>query len=1235
MNTRQAWLARAGRFLLQPSSHVRRPVARRAARLMAGLFLSGFVLVAVNVIVLRLVPLPFDFHFVWGGGLAMLAGIGVAYGLSRTRYYQMAIWVFTLFMDGLVVYFMGWQPSGAFTAVYLVVPLLLASLFFELRRVLFLALANFFLFLALWRFSPPIFRAEQGWLVLGAFVFLIMIGSLILAVTRNREEIEKERQESLRRSEINLQRQNRVLTQLYRAGEELSQSLDPPTTYHTVYRIMQRVMPCDTLMISRYERETQSIYCLYSIHDGTRQDVSRFPPLPLEPRGSGTQSRAIRSGQSLLINDYQAALRRTQSVYHADDEGKLHADPPEEKVSHSALIVPLKLENKVEGVVQIFSYEKEAYTPRDLSFLETLAPQITAAIINARLYAQAQREIQERKAAEAALQASEARLRMIFDQANDWIFTLDAQGHIASVNRQMCLDSGYAASELLGYHPAKFLNERSATEVEGLLAQMRRDDSVDSAELAVPLRNGRTIWLEIRGRSLYQDGRFSGTLHIARDITERKRAAAAEQQQRQLAETLRQIAAFLNSTLDRDALLDQVLAAVNRVVSYDAAEIMLLADDVASIVRHQGYEQFDAAAALEEREFPLRQFDTLRHMAETGEPLAIPDVDTDPRWRSMPGLDWIRSFAGAPLQREASCIGFIHVASAAPGRYHDAHAHRLKALSEHIANAIRNATLYETEQRRRAVAETLQRAAAVLNSTLSLDDLLTTILAELGNVIPYDSASVQERQGDTMVIKAVHGFTQPDDLIGVEIPLVPYLPDREIVYTRQSLALADVGARYPRFSEVVDGNNLGEIRSWLGAPLLVHESVIGLITLDRYQVSPFSEDEINLATTFAHQAAIALQNARLYLRLADHSKRLEQAVAARTAALHHTTEQVQAILRNSPDAIIVLDPDFRLEMHNPAFTDLFGYERETIPATFPACLVSGDQRGKLMQALNAVLERDEPFRLTLTARHRDGSVFDADMALAPVYQDESVQSIVCSLRDITLLKQVERLKDEFVANVSHELRTPITSLKLYHDLIRRNPKKQDVYLDRLGREISRLNILVEDLLRLSRLDQNRVNWEIQPVDLNELARQYVVDRRPLATERAVQLQLDVAPSLPPVTADASMVGQALSVLLTNAINYTPQEGIITVQTCSREGKVGVRVEDTGPGISPEEQALVFHRFYRGQSGRASGAPGTGLGLSIAQEIVEWHNGRIEIESEMGQGSAFTIWLPLETETEEA
>jgi signal transduction histidine kinase len=80
--------------------------------------------------------------------------------------------------------------------------------------------------------------------------------------------------------------------------------------------------------------------------------------------------------------------------------------------------------------------------------------------------------------------------------------------------------------------------------------------------------------------------------------------------------------------------------------------------------------------------------------------------------------------------------------------------------------------------------------------------------------------------------------------------------------------------------------------------------------------------------------------------------------------------------------------------------------------------------------------------------------------------------------------------------------------------------------------------------------------------------------------------------------------------------------------------VGVRVEDSGPGISAEEQKLVFHRFYRGQSGRASGAPGTGLGLSIAQEIVEWHNGRIEIESEMGQGSAFTIWLPLETETDE-
>jgi signal transduction histidine kinase len=257
------------------------------------------------------------------------------------------------------------------------------------------------------------------------------------------------------------------------------------------------------------------------------------------------------------------------------------------------------------------------------------------------------------------------------------------------------------------------------------------------------------------------------------------------------------------------------------------------------------------------------------------------------------------------------------------------------------------------------------------------------------------------------------------------------------------------------------------------------------------------------------------------------------------------------------------------------------------------------------------------------------------MALAPVAENGFVVGIVCSLRDISSFKEIERMKDAFVSNVSHELRTPIANLKLNHDLIQFNPKKSDVYMERLGREIDRLNAIIEDLLRLSRLEQGRVEMELTSVDLNKLLRQYVNDQMPLARKKRLALTIDQEPELIVSRADPGLIRQVLSILLTNALNYTPSGGQVSVSTqVRRQGGqpwVGFSVSDTGPGIPVEERPHVFERFFRGQAGLDSGAPGTGLGLSIAQKIVKEHKGQIEVISNSlpGKGATFEVWLPAE------
>lgn len=227
------------------------------------------------------------------------------------------------------------------------------------------------------------------------------------------------------------------------------------------------------------------------------------------------------------------------------------------------------------------------------------------------------------------------------------------------------------------------------------------------------------------------------------------------------------------------------------------------------------------------------------------------------------------------------------------------------------------------------------------------------------------------------------------------------------------------------------------------------------------------------------------------------------------------------------------------------------------------------------------------------------------------------------------LKALSRVKDEFVSNVSHELRTPITNMMLYHKLMVSRPDRHEKYLDILGREIHRLNNLIEDLLYLSRLDQNHVDLNLTQIDLNLLVSIYVEDRQLLAAENGLSLTFTSEAEKPLILADESLLGQVISILLTNAMNYTPTGGAIDVVVFQQANQWGISVSDTGPGIESHEQEKVFERFFRGQAGRESAVPGTGLGLSIAKEIVRRHQGRIEILSNgiAGEGTTFTVWLP--------
>ena len=233
----------------------------------------------------------------------------------------------------------------------------------------------------------------------------------------------------------------------------------------------------------------------------------------------------------------------------------------------------------------------------------------------------------------------------------------------------------------------------------------------------------------------------------------------------------------------------------------------------------------------------------------------------------------------------------------------------------------------------------------------------------------------------------------------------------------------------------------------------------------------------------------------------------------------------------------------------------------------------------------------------------------------------------------TELEKLSRVKDEFISNISHELRSPLSNIRLNHDLLSLNPESANKYLDVLKRETARLTELIESLLIISRIDQKHIQLQKSSLDLNQLINEFVADRRSLAESCGLVILAHLDETMPKVAADRTMISQIISTILTNAINYTPSGGSITLSTLRRNQNdhlwAGFSIADTGIGITVDEQPKIFDRFYRGRSRTQCGISGTGLGLSIAKELVDIHGGEIQLESSgiSGEGSCFTIWLP--------
>ena len=335
--------------------------------------------------------------------------------------------------------------------------------------------------------------------------------------------------------------------------------------------------------------------------------------------------------------------------------------------------------------------------------------------------------------------------------------------------------------------------------------------------------------------------------------------------------------------------------------------------------------------------------------------------------------------------------------------------------------------------------------------------------------------------------------------------------------------------------------------------------------------------------------------------------------------------QQQVLFNSMLEGLLLLDRNRKIYLANRAFKNLFGIKTELRGKTVMEAL--------RLHELAELVERVET----------EGQVFDYELKL-PELSERWLQvnaavitnsagereGTILVFHDLTRLKQLERTREEFVANVSHELRTPLSLIKGYVETLldgaRNNPEVAERFLKIIERNTQRLDLLIQDLLTISALESGRMKLNLQPVALRPLVEKIFTDLNPPADNKNVTL-VNELPELT-ATADANRLEQVLANLVDNAIKYGRAQGHVTVGGKKLDdGKLEIFVQDDGPGIPAESLDRVFERFYRVDKARSREQGGTGLGLSIVKHIVQAHGGEVWVKSEPGKGATFFFTLP--------
>jgi signal transduction histidine kinase/putative methionine-R-sulfoxide reductase with GAF domain len=734
---------------------------------------------------------------------------------------------------------------------------------------------------------------------------------------------------------------------------------------------------------------------------------------------------------------------------------------------------------------------------------------------------------------------------------------------------------------------------------------------------------------------------------------------------------LSRVAQGVNVTVSYDDILELIYAQTDQILSVDDFHITLYN-------KENDYSYFAFCLEGDERmphreNLPLPPHTGLSsEVIRSRRMLIANDYNRECQARGItPATTGTFAYAGVPLNAGAETIGSLSVASRdASVIYTPGQIELLQAISDQAAGAIVKARLLQETERRARQLATLNDITRQLTSTLETEPLLRTILESAVMILNCEAGSLflVDEHTDELIFSVTVGGAG-NDLVGQRLP-----PGSGIVgkaaTARAPVIENDVTTSSAWFN--TDEQTGFVTKALLAVPMQVKERVIGVLeVINRQDGLPFVEDDKNLLTAFASQAAVALENARLYtLTDQELSARVEElSVMQRidrelnasldiSRAMRITLEW--AIRQSSAEAGligIVADHGIRI-MAQQGYEELVNTYRDN---PMPLVLESMRTAVESAQPQQLTLDNDQPgilpqaaYQIVIPIRREanviglillESTAQDVQPEVALNFLNRLGDHAAIAIANAQLYSEVQAAnlaKSEFVSFVAHEIKNPMTSIKGYAELLSAGAvgpinDMQANFLHTIRSNVERMSTLVSDLNDNSKIEAGRLRLEFKAVDLADVVDEVIRSSSKQIEDKKQNLGISLPRDLPKVWADRTRLAQILTNFVSNAHKYTPEGGRIEVAAeragnkWNPDGSVEVAhiwVKDSGIGISLDDQKKIFQKFFRSEDQKAREAPGTGLGLNITKSLIEMQGGRVWFESEFRQGTTFHFTIPV-------